>query len=38
MNEFLSYKGGDPALHAAMLALDAERETQKLAQAEAAVG
>ena len=37
MNEFVSWKGGDPALHAAMLAMDAEREAQKLAQAEAAV-
>ena len=32
---FDNYRGGDPALHAAMLALDAEREAQKLAQAEA---
>ena len=38
VNEFRDYKGGDPALHAAMLALDAEREAQKLAQAEAAAG
>ena len=38
MNEFRSYKGGEPSLHAAMLAMDAEREVQKLAQTEAAVG
>ena len=38
MNEFRSYKGGEPSLHAAMLAMDAEREAQKLAQTEAAVG
>ena len=38
VNEFRDYKGGDPALHAAMLALDAGREAQKLEQAEAAAG
>lgn len=38
MNEFRDFKGGDPALHAAMLAMDAEREAQKLAQAQAVAG
>jgi 5-methyltetrahydrofolate--homocysteine methyltransferase len=38
IGEFRDYKGGDPALHAAMLALDAQREAQKLEQAQAAAG
>ena len=37
VNEFRDIKGGDPALHAAMLAMDAEREAQKLEQAQAVV-
>ena len=36
VEEFKDLKGGDPALHGAMLALDAEREAAKAAQAEAA--
>lgn len=33
VQEFRDFKGGDPALHAAMLALDAERMAQKAAAA-----
>ena len=36
VGEFRDLKGGDPALHAAMLALDAERLAQKAAQAASA--
>jgi hypothetical protein len=36
VGKYAAVKGGDPALHASMLAIDAEREAQKAKAAAAA--